>query len=103
MKFIVALAVAVLLFAVMPAMATQATMKNGAFGCKNIGDCEQLVSDLSNPSYFHSDLDMFVSDGKAVTFDAGEHVDLTDTESGYYTEVSYSGENYWVYNDYIER
>jgi len=46
---------------------------------------------------------MFVSDGKAVVFDAGEHVDLTDTESGYYTEVSYGGENYWVYNDYIER
>lgn len=58
---------------------------------------------MSNPSYFHSDLDMFVSNGKAVTFDAGERVDLIDTESGYYTEVSYNGEKYWVYNDYIER
>lgn len=78
----------------MPAIAIQATMKDGAFGCKNIGDCEQLVSDMNNPNYFRNNLDMFISEGKAITFDAGERVELTDTESGDYTEVSYNRKNY---------
>jgi hypothetical protein len=39
---------------------------------------------------------MFIGEGRAITFDAGERVDLTDTESGDYTEVSCNGENYWV-------
>ncbi len=102
MKYIAGLILAALLV-IVPVTATQVTMKDGAFGCKQVGDCEQLVSDLNNPSYFHEALNMFVSEGKAVTFYAGEHVDLTDTESGDYTEVSYNGEKYYVYNDYIER
>jgi hypothetical protein len=68
------------LLAIVPATATVATIKAGAFGCVDVTDSEQLVSDLGTP-FFNEVLDALVRDGKATVFQEGEQVDPTDTEA----------------------